>query len=274
MPLHATSDGQPLAVEVDTPEDVIALFTSFHSAAVATVCVELAVAETTFSCAVTAEHDPSFDITLEVVVPHGYAQPSERIQRAVKAAAREWESVLTQGFPDHSNVVLQLVESTKVVIPHMDDLYIGYYFDPEQRGRTVATTYTWPTRLKPTKPGRPMLRSYSSGIRFYPRADTLRFEWLVKLAVHEIGHAILFNGAPNDYGGLWDRSRDMWIAADGVRAYHASGGEGAGVPMVNGIHWPWHFLQETTSGGDIMESKVNSHAVLGGRRHCTWRVLQ
>ena len=168
MPLHTTSDGRPLAVEVDTPEDVIALFTSFHSAAVATDCVELSVSETTFSCAVTAEHDPSFDITLEVVVPHGYARPSEKIQRAVKAAAREWESVLTQGFPDHSDVELSLTGFAYdvIVIPHVDDLYIGYYFDPEQRERTVASTNTWPTRLKPTKPGRPMLRSYASGIRF------------------------------------------------------------------------------------------------------------
>ncbi len=261
-------------IVADTPDDVVALFTSFHDVAVARKCRELAVEGVNIRCAVPGEEpDAVFNITL-LPVPYEPTGdlPSPETTDAMNAAAAEWERIIQEGFPTEHDIRIPSlrwrdtpVHTDVVEVAEVDDLLIAYYEDPTKTN-SVGTTYSWDHLMSdmPRGTGR---RSHASMIRFSPsRMKGLRAAWRVKLAIHEIGHAIFLNYPSrefNAHGGRWDESGDAWIGLKGTAAYRASGGALANPPMKNGVHWPWNFLEATTSGGDIMESRINSHAELG-----------
>ena len=223
------------------------------------------------------ETDPTFDITLR---PLEYAPtgelPNANIQRAMEDARANWEDIIREGFPAQRNVMLpalwpsrgnvdQAFHTESHLVARIDDIYVGYYADPHLDD-WVGTTFVWGHLMEDMSTGTAR-RPYAAVIRFsVSRMERLRHEWRVKLAMHEMGHAIFLNSPSrdaNDHGGQWSRSDNAWIGVQGVVAYRNSGGTLANPPMENGVHWPWKFLAARTSGGDVMETRVNSHAELG-----------
>lgn len=224
--------------------------------------------------AVAEHYDPTFDIALRALdyAPTGES-PTEKIQRTMEAAKEYWEETILEGFPDQENVEVRALwpnehnvdnaYHTETFSTDIDDLFIGYYVDPHLDEFTASTYSFNPSHDMPSG----ARRTNVSLIRWSASAvDRTRDDWLVKIAIHEIGHAIFLNYPSRDhnqYGGLWNRANDVWTGAGGVRAYREAGGEDADVPMESGVHWPWRFIDETSSGGDIMETRINSHAELG-----------
>ena len=219
--------------------------------------------------------DPTFDITLRALeyAPTGDL-PNEKIQRAMEAAKERWEVTILDGFPDQEDVQVRPLwpnrhnvdnayHTNRLSIAVIDDLFVGYYVDPHLDEFT-ASTYSF--NLSHDMPSGARRTSVSLVRWSASRTESLRYDWLVKIAMHEIGHAIFLNYPSrdhNEHGGLWNRTSDMWTGAAGVRTYREAAGEDTDVPMENGVHWPWHFIAATSSGGDIMETRINSHAVLG-----------
>lgn len=218
---------------------------------------------------VSGYQDSTFDITLRALeyAPTG-GSPNEKIQRAMEAAKERWEEIILKGFPDQANVRVRALyidrtyHTNAFTIDNVDDLFIGYYVDPHADRAAVSysfnTSHDMPSGARRVNVG--LIRWPASMI------EGTRYDWLVKIAMHEIGHAILFNFPSRDhngYGDLWNRVNDTWTGSGAVRAYREVGGESMEVPMEDGVHWPYNFIESTSSGGDIMETRINEYAALG-----------
>ena len=286
-PEHVDVEGNPVVVEVGAGSVVVGLFAKFHANAVADACSKFSVRGDTLWCVerLPAEPDPSFDIALHPVpyAPTGES-PNAKVQRAMEAAAANWQEIITEGFPDQGRTVVPALypsahnedgvdHTDEFDVVGIDDLLIVYYADPHLDayvGETFSYSHLMndmPVVARSLNPVAFARRPYASIIRWSAsRADGLPEDWLVKIAMHEIGHAIFLNYQSRDFnfhGGLWAGGSDGWSGTNGRRAYTAAGGSSFLVPMERGVHWPWKFLSSRTSGGDIMETRINSHAELG-----------
>lgn len=194
----------------------------------------------------------AYNITLNVAPG---SDPS--VVNAMTAAAKRWESVVTQGLPNlTANIAANTCGSNAAFSGTIDDILV-FTGSRNIDGPGGVLAQSGPCSVRSAGG----LTTYSTLI--FDSSDLAQFSsQLADIAVHELGHSL-------GIGSLWSRfrlvsrvnsSNPVYTGASGVREYAAAGGTLGNVPVENqggagtrGAHW-----RETTFKTELMTGYLNS----------------